>query len=834
MRKMQNTPPCVTPLVVAIALMCGSQLAAAPPPVPPDLTQASMVDRTLTYNLGATGLRGWIYTKPANFFESVQGRTTTGSRQILVTHVGAQSPADGVMKVDDVILGAGGNLFTDDARKSMALAIQEAETAANGGILKLTRWRAGKIEEVQLKLRVMGTYSDTAPYNCPKSKLIFDDACRVLEKEPLNEDIWGAVNGLALMATGNPDYLPRVREFARKMAPATLKLELKDGMVTWDWGYRDIFLCEYYLLTGDKEVLHAINEYTVSLAKGQSMYGTFGHGISNRNSDGSLHGSIPPYGPVNATGLVANLAIVMGRKCGVKDPEIDPAIGRASRFFGYFVDKGAIPYGEHMPWPYHDNNGKNAMTAMLFAVQGDRIKQTQFFAKMVTASYRNREYGHTGQGFSYLWGALGANTGGPAAAAAFFREASWHLDLVRRCDGSFTYDGGEQYGPGKTEDNTYYGKSGYYGLSPTATYVLTYSLPLKKLCITGRDANQANWLSKKDVAEAIASGRFDLDRKTKSTEELLAALGDWSPVVRSWAAEELGRRPNRKELVAPLIAMAQGPDAHKRQGAAEALGYINSAEALPVLVRLLTHEDRWLRVKAANALKNMGDTAKPVVPDMLKAVVKTAEPLQPIVWDDPIQLTHGELAAALFKGLLRTSIKDIDPELLYPAIRAISKNADGMARAQLTHTFTDLLTLEDVQALAPDILAAVKTRCPADTMFGNEIRMAGLKALTKYHFKEGIEAGVIFAKTQGGHGSESRTGEIMKGIMSYGTAAREAVPGLKELIVALNDQCKRGEFPAGELNNRRVAAVEEAIKAIEAATTQPELRSITPLFPKRK
>jgi hypothetical protein len=832
MQKMQNIPLCVACLVVAIALMCGSQLAAAPAPAPPDLTQTSTVDRTLTYNLGATGLRGWIYTKPANFFESQQGRTTTASRQILVTHVGAQSPADGVMKVDDVILGAAGQLFTDDARKSLAVAIQEAEKAVNGGILKLTRWRAGKTEEAQLKLRVMGTYSDTAPCNCPKSKLIFDDACKVLEKEPLKEDLWGAVNGLALMATGNPDHLPRVREFARKMAPTTLKLELKDGMVAWDWGYRNLFLCEYYLLTGDKEVLHAIHEYTVSLAKGQSMYGTFGHGIAPPTPDGKLHGSIPPYGPVNAAGLVANLAIVMGKKCGVKDPEIDPAIGRASRFFGYFVDKGAIPYGEHLPWPNHDNNGKNAMAAVMFAVQGNRIRETQYFAKMVTASYQNREYGHTGQGFSYLWGALGANTGGPAAAAAFIKGASWHLDLVRRCDGSFTYDGGEQYGPGKTEDNTYYGKSGYYGLSPTATYVLTYSLPLKKLCITGRDANQANWLSKKDVAEAIASGRFDLDRKTRNTEELLAALGDWSPVVRSWAAEELGRRPNRKELVAPLIAMAEGPDAHKRQGAAEALGYINSAEALPVLVRLLTHEDRWLRVKAANALKNMGDTAKPVVPDMLKAVAQTAEPLQPVVWDDPIQLTQGELAAALFKGLLRNSIKGIDPELLYPAIRAISKNADGMARAQLAHTFTDLLTLEDVQALAPDILAAVKMRCPADTMFGNEIRMGGFKALTKYHFKEGIEAGVIFAKTQGGHGSESRTGVIMKELVSYGTAAREAVPGLKELIVALNDQCKRGEFPAGELNNRRVAAVEEAIKAIEAATTQPELRSITPLPPK--
>ena len=826
-RKMQNTPLGIASLVVAIALVSGNPLVAAPP-APPDLTQSSAVDRTLTYNLGATGLRGWIYTKPANFFESQQGRTTTASRQILVTHVGAKSPADGVMKVDDVILGVGGKRFTDDARKSIAVAIQEAEKAANGGILKLTRWRAGKTAAVQLRLRVLGTYSDTAPYHCPKSKRIFDDACRVLEKEPLKENIWGAVSGLALMATGNPDYLPRVRELARKMGPPTLKLG-RNALGTWESGYRSLFLCEYYLLTGDKEVLHAIRKFTLALAKGQGMYGTFGHGFSELTPDGQLHGSIPPYGPVNAAGLVANLAIVMGKKCGLKDPEIDPAIHRASRFFGYFVDKGAIPYGEHMPWPNHDNNGKNAMAAMLFAVQGNRIRETRYFAKMVTASYQNREYGHTGQGFSYLWGALGANTGGPAAAAAFFKEASWHFDLVRRCDGSFTYDGGEQYGAGRTEDNTYYGKSGYYGLSPTATYVLTYSLPLKNLYITGKDANQANWLSPKDVSEAIASGRFDRDRKTLSTKQLLAAMGDWSPVVRGWAAEELAKRPEAKAMVPQLIAMAAGKDVHVAQGACEALGDLKSEQALPVLVHLLSHEDRWLRFKAAQAIKKMGGVAAPAIPDILKAVVQTAEPLQPINWADSIQLTHGQLAAALFEGGLTESLKGVDPKLLYPAIRTLSRNADGMARAKLRGFFENKLALEDVQALAPDLFAAVKTPCPADTMFGAQIRMGAFKALTKYHYKEGIEAGILFAKTQGGHGSESRTGKIMKEIVSYGSAAREAVPALKELIAELHAQCKRGEFPKGELNNRRVSAVEEAIKAIEAATTQPELRSIAPL-----
>ncbi len=791
----------------------------------PDLTKGETtgVNRKATYNLGPTGMRGWIYTKPASYLDSVQGRTTAASRQILVTHVGVKSPADGVMETNDVILGVGGKLFADDARKSIGKAITEAEKMKNNGILKLTRFRNGKTEDVQLKLRVMGSYSATAPYRCLKSRRILADACKVLEKEPLNDDQWGAVGGLALLATGKPEYLPKVQAFARSMAEKELR---REGGGAWDCGYKNVFLSEYYLLTGDKKVLPGINALTIKLARGQGMYGTFGHGFSALTPEGKLHGSIPPYGPVNQAGLIANLAIVLGGKCGVDDPEIDDAIVRASRFFGYFVNKGAIPYGEHLPWPYHENNGKNAITAIMFAVQGDRIEAARFFSKMSTAAYANREYGHTGQGFSYLWSALGANAGGPLAAAAFVKEAQWHLDLVRRCDGSFTYDGGEQYGAGRTHDNTYYGRSGYYGLSPAATYVLTYSMPLKKLYITGKDAKRTNWLSKKDVAEAIASGRFDVDRRKKTAKELVAALGDWSPVVRGWAAEELAKRPEAKAMTPALIAMAQGKNPNVRQGACETLGCLRSTEALPVFIQLLRHDDRWLRFKAANALKKMRNAARPVLPDMLRAVADTAEPLQPIAWDDPIQLAHGELADALFGGLLRNSIKDIDPKLLHPAIRAVATNPDGMARAKLRHTFENLLTADDIQALAPDIFAAVKTPSPADMMFANEIRMGGFKALVKYHFKEGIEAGVDFAKTQGGHGSESRTGRIMKGIMSYGTAAREAIPQLKELIVQFNTQCKNRQFPSGELNNRRVNAVEEAIKSIETAKGHPKLRSI--------
>jgi len=828
-----STIPTMKPIPVflrccfATLFLIDGALAAKPkaPQVAPDLTKDQSVDRKGTYNLGPTGLRGWIFLKPASHFDGLLGRTTEPSRQILVTHVGKNSPADGVVKVNDVILGVGGKTFTDDARKSIAVAIQEAEKEENGGILKLTCWREGKTLELQIKLRVMGTYAATAPYHCEKSKRIYEEACAALAKEPLTTSWHGWINGIALLATGNPDYLPMLRELAYKAGPENLDIQNALNAQTWDLGYRSIFLCEYYLLTGDKKVLHAINEITLSLARGQSMYGTLGHKYAGLTADGKRNGSVSPYGPVNQVGLVVNIGIVMGRKCGVNHPDMDAAIGRASGFFGYFVDKGTIPYGEHEPYAYHDNNGKSAMTAILFGLQQGRNTEARFFASMATAGHRNRECGHTGQGFSYLWGALGANVGGPEAVAAFFKEASWHFDLVRRCDGSFTYDGSEQYGPGMTDDDTYYGKSSYKGLGPNAAYVLTYSLPLKKILLTGRESNQAYWLSKTDAAAVSASGHFDLDRMKMSPEELVMAFRDWSPIVRGWAADELAKRPEAKAIIPELIVMAEGPDAHARQGACETLGILKSTEALPVFVRLLKHKDRWLRFKAAVAIKNMGIAAEPVLPDLLKALAETEEPPFPINWEDPIQLTHGYLANALFRGPLASSVKESDRKLLYPALQTVSQNASGRSRGQIGGFFETALSVEDVQALAPTILEAIMTPSPADTMFSNEIRMGGYKALTKYHFKEAIPAGIHFAKTQGGHGSQIRTGIIVGEIAKYGTAAREAIPGLRELIKSLNEEVAEKKFP-GSLNGARVSAVEEAIRTIEAATTQPELRTI--------
>ena len=115
----------------------------------------------------------------------------------------------------------------------------------------------------------------------------------------------------------------------------------------------------------------------------------------------------------------------------------------------------------------------------------------------------------------------------------------------------------------------------------------------------------------------------------------------------------------------------------------------------------------------------------------------------------------------------------------------------------------------------------------------NDISMIvkGLRAVTDFDYElqmsqinlqlQGVET--LFMSTAPAHSFLSSS--LVKEIASYGGAARDAIPQLKELIVVLNDQCKKGEFPAGELNDRRTGAIADAIKSIETAKNQPKLQS---------
>jgi hypothetical protein len=154
--------------------------AAAPASnaLPPDLTRGDKIPEGVDHdwNLGATGARGWMFCDRL---------VTTDARQIYVTTVEENSPAVGILAVGDVILGVGGRLFSYDPRTELGKALTIAESEVGGGSLSLTRWRAGRTENVAVRLPVLGTYSATAPYDCAKSQCILEQGCKTLAEPPL-------------------------------------------------------------------------------------------------------------------------------------------------------------------------------------------------------------------------------------------------------------------------------------------------------------------------------------------------------------------------------------------------------------------------------------------------------------------------------------------------------------------------------------------------------------------------------------------------------------------------------------------------------------------------
>lgn len=470
---------------------------------PPDLTNGGVPNNTRTINLGPTGMRGWVY-------HAGSGGSTSLSRQILVTAVDTESPAHGVLAANDVILGADGTgaapmPFSSDARRGLGLAIAAAE-ARNPATLALLSWSAGITSTVQITLTHLGAYSATAPYNCPKSsQLLTTGAQRVFELETSGRYSLGA---LTLLATGNPAYVSRVRSEARALVPnATTRAQMMSdardasSQITWSRGHTLVFLCEYYLASGtsaatrDADVLPGIEAIAVNIAKNSSLFGTVGHIYAEKNADGSPNGPMGGvYGPVNSTGMPCFLGLLLAQKCGLTNPEIQPAINRASLFFASYSGRGSIPYGEHEPSPSHENNGKSGLAALCFALQDHRAAQTKFFAQMATASATERESGHTGAFFNYLWAPLGAAVGGEAAATEHFKRISWRLDLARRWNGEFVYDCLNGEGP--------VNGAPYYDFRMSTAALLVYALPLRKLHITGRDHDTARFLSAADVTEA--------------------------------------------------------------------------------------------------------------------------------------------------------------------------------------------------------------------------------------------------------------------------------------------------------------------------------------------
>lgn len=212
------------------------------------------------------------------------------------------------------------------------------------------------------------------------------------------------------------------------------------------------------------------------IQKGQGASGSWGHSPAT-------NGQTKGYGEVNSVGLPCLMTLALAKESGVKvKPE---NYERARNFFRRYSGIGSIPYGDHQPWlKTYGANGKNAAAAVALMLTGD-ADASRFFSHMTASSTDEREIGHTGNFFSYLWGPVGVGLAGDTALADFLKPQRWYYDLARQWDGSFITQPWPHKAEGPNAMNNYVSRG---PIACTPSVAMAYAVPLKKLRMFGAKA----------------------------------------------------------------------------------------------------------------------------------------------------------------------------------------------------------------------------------------------------------------------------------------------------------------------------------------------------------
>lgn len=553
---------------------------------------------------------------------------------VTVQDIAPKSPADGKLQPGDVLVSADGKeLDVADPRVPLGEAVGRAE--AKDGALPLAIRRGEETVKTTLTLPVLGAYSATWPVNCAKSDAIvkanaeflaraqLEDGSYKLGGRPERDGLTGCLAGLFLLSTGEADYLPNVRLQARKLAAAA---EQRPTNSTWHLGYQGILLAEYYLRTGDRQVLPGLKSLCDRAIETQAA-GAWGHGGSPPN---------PGYvqsGLMNSAGVPVLTTLILARECGVAVDE--EGFVRSLKFFYRMAGHGNVCYGDHRAelwWP--NTNGRNAMLACgLSLLDETRYQQAaRHLALLVADSYYKPEFGHTGGGFNVVWRGMGSVHVPNSRRSHYHRQMNklaWYYDLCRQPGGGFSML------PSPPDTTRYTGLawgSGAVGLTYTAprrTLRITgaprtrYSVPYEPPAMEwGSDADLV-FLSTEDAAGFGAEqvephevyARLIGKEKEKATVEFCAKhLRHYSPMVRTWAARWLNEHPGPQATRA-LAEAVDHPDPRVRRAVYDSVsGYDNwgrpfranmsratvSSEFLPEILKTINTPDAaWWEIDGA-------------------------------------------------------------------------------------------------------------------------------------------------------------------------------------------------------------------------------------------
>jgi len=637
-------------------------------------------DREMSFgNIGVTGLKVRIYRGVVVKVEGTEAGT----------------PADGKFKAGQIIAGINGvALKGRNPFVALGTALTQAEATDGKMIFDVQDSSDTPAMKVTVSIPVLGAYSKTWPLKCEKSAKIIKQAAeyystdKEFKKKHLDgKGIGGALTCLFLLSTGDDKYIPCVKEY---FAPF-VKNPKGIGDHTWNNGYNGIACAEYYLRTGDKDVLPVL-EYYCEDAKLRQKFG-----CSWTHWGKGIHPGYVASGLMNPAGCQILTTMLMSKECGVTVDE--KTLLGALRFWYRFAGHGTVPYGDHRPEGGLGSNGKDGMgaAAMLIAsgAQGDTgiySKAKDYLSLSMIDSYPVLVCGHGDDGRGdAIWRGLTSSYLTDKKAAEYhaaMHRLEWWYDLSRRHSGAL--------------GNSTCQREEFDDEGTGAAVALSYTAPLKTLRITG--APRSKYAKDFKLPENLWGRPADLAFLSIEDNPNYRKHGDPEPThVPFWKFGSAYHKPEVDLQSVPRKEILKNVYHRNYMIRAQAAKALRTVGALDELEKLLQDPDPRVRRAGLDGIIDynywfsMGRATlktEELTPGMLAAIRKMLADPKEALW-----VVDGALMA-----LSLAPAKEINSCL--PLIMPWTTNEDWWLREA---SFTALMGLEKDEALFPAVAPTLLT-----------------------------------------------------------------------------------------------------------------------------
>ena len=453
------------------------------------------------YNLGITGIRAELVAKEP--------------KVLVVKYVFPNTPASGLIQINDRIIGAEGKLFqhahrdgygmevfgADGPVSELADALESCQGKSGTGRLPLMVKRARKTITVDLPIdKKYGSYSANFPADCPKSEKILKELLDYISKQQTAEGSFGdpvhnSFSALALLASGEKRHLPAVERCLRYLCK-TIQVSEEDrkyGLMNWTYMSTAIVLSEYYLVTKAEWALPELQKIHDLLNAGQyldmsqidpkakkSHPDDYPKGPKDSHGGWGHNPGFEGYGPIAMITGQGALSYSLMQRCGIK-------IDRARLDAAYtFLKNGTGPngyvwYGDKVgggpdDWADMGRTGAAGIANFLSPYNdGEYRKQALLHSKVIGDHPQSFPDTHGSPTMGMGYAALAANIE-PANFRKLMDTNRWWFTMAQCTDETFYYQ--------PNRDNAGYGSDARMSASSVVAFI--FSIPKRSLVITGK------------------------------------------------------------------------------------------------------------------------------------------------------------------------------------------------------------------------------------------------------------------------------------------------------------------------------------------------------------